>query len=75
VPRNITPLIIAAAVTAILGCSSALDSAVAQSVGVVTEDERLVNRDEFRSSETDFRLSEREQLRRLFFEGAPGRLR
>ena len=62
----------AVTVTAVLGWSAALGSAVAQDV---TQREMLMNREELPSSETDFRLSEREQLRRLFFDGAPGRLR
>jgi hypothetical protein len=75
---SITQLIIGAAVAMSVVAVSAIGGAVAQSsVGQaeVIGQEALTNRYGFPFSETDFRLSDRQQLRGYFLDGSRERFR
>jgi len=79
-PRSITQLVIGIAVAIGIAVVSvgAIGSAVAQSPiekAQLTAQEALTNRPEPPLSETDFRLSDRQQLRGYFLDGSRERFR
>jgi hypothetical protein len=73
-PRSSTQLVIgiAAAIAMMAISVSTIGTAIAESTGKETQappKKVLTNRYETQSSETDFRLGEHQQLRRIFLDG------